>query len=153
MLWSRETIWIASDSQLHTRIVSFLTSTTHSPRPAPCWTTTVRGCVIIPVFGLRCTNLVAQGANECIGNDRARSREGKTLTIPQFSYFLFVQCPAQPIPLEYLQLASFDEPPEPRGPRGRIGSLPPSEDPTSGTERRFWYRQLLMHSTHGTTLG
>lgn len=90
---------------------------------APCWTTTVRGYAVIQVFGLTCASLIAQGANECIGNDHAQSHsEGKNMTILQYT-FLLIQHPAQPIPLEYLQLASFDEPPEVRKERADNGSF------------------------------
>jgi hypothetical protein len=90
---------------------------------APCWTTTVRGYAVITAFGLTCASLIAQGANECIGNDHAQSHsEGKNMTIPQIPCLAY-SAPAQPIPLEYLQLASFDEPPEVRKERADNGSF------------------------------
>jgi hypothetical protein len=56
---------------------------------APCWTTTVRGYAVIPVFGLTCASLIAQGANECIGNNHAQSHsEGKNITYLDFHAFL-----------------------------------------------------------------
>ena len=41
-----------------------------------------------------------------------RSHVVKIWPYLKFYTFLLIQYPAQPIPLEYLQLASFDEPPE-----------------------------------------
>ena len=91
---------------------------------APFWTTTVRGYAVIPVFGLTCVSLIAQGANECIGNYYPQSHsEGKNIAIPRISCLLAYSHPVQPIPLEYLRLASFDEPPEGRKGRADNGSF------------------------------
>ena len=49
---------------------------------APCWTTTVRGCAVIPVLELTRASLVTQGGNEHIRDGRAQSlSEGKNMAI------------------------------------------------------------------------
>lgn len=91
---------------------------------APCWTTTVRGCAVIPVLELTRASLVTQGGNEHIRNDRAQSlSEGKNMAINSILSLLTQHLPRQPIPLEYLRLGSFEGPPEVRKERAENGSF------------------------------
>jgi hypothetical protein len=83
----------------------------------PCWTTTVRGYAIVPVFGLTCTSLIAQGANECIGNDHAQSHsEGENITIPRISCLLAYSTPFPADPARVFAAGVFRR--ASRGPKG-----------------------------------
>src|SRR6266699_3297330 len=84
---------------------------------APCWTTTVRGYAVIPVFGLTCASPIAQGANERIGNGHAQSHsEGKNITIPRISCLLAYSIPCPADPVRVFAVGIFRR--APRGPKG-----------------------------------
>ena len=105
---------------------------------APCWTTTVRGNAVIPVFGLTCASLTAQGENECIGNDHAQSHsEGKYIIIPRISCILAYSTPCAADPARVFAVGIFRR--APRGPKGARRQWEPHKYKLSQAEHVSFY--------------